>query len=778
MALSLANTIVQKAAGAWIADRRTAKKRKKELRALLAPRFRHAAPEQRFLDEAASELASFGRYEFRGLDDGYRAAALLAVRDAFKRADLTDRTLFAVDVDAAKLASRLRAGQPRAKTAAGLGEVGGAFYDAALDRCCELYVRAVVQVPTFVGRSLAEMLNRLSDLPDQVAARVLNAWREAQAAVADQPDSDVTRVLDRSPPGPAGRQELVVYLKTLIERLNSDPWPRDRRFAGPVLTPTEVERQLRLSASTQLGDQDQAADDLAQRCWRLVILGGPGAGKTWLAKRTARRCAEHALAVLADGGNLDEVELPLITTCSQLFSANGDIRQAVVSSALDQLGDLGGSRLSAALRVFFTERNAPTLLVIDSLDEAHGSDERLRQAGTLPWRIVLTSRPSSWNHQLVIEHDKDSDQVGELQPLKYPGDVEPFIASWFAARPEWGNDLAGQIAQRPVLQQSATVPLILAFYCILGGEQPLPELRRDLYTRVLRRMLTGGWRSSEDRRVDADSCLRTLRSWAWSGASSDPVSDVGTWADDIPTENAQLDDAEQEALDHVATPIGLPDLDSGKTLRRFIHRSIREHLVAEHIASLPADQAAEALFPHIWYDADWDYSAPAAIAMHPCRDRLLRDLICRAARSDRIPENLSVIDAGWESRGLLARVAAESSQADWQPDLASVIGSARVELAQSGRLDDLAEAAHWHTSNRPVREAVLELLVRETVPVKAEGPVSVLAQLATTAEDKRHSRAALLDLIAREPRHLKAYELARGVVRLDPTAADKCDRDF
>ena len=190
--LSLAKTIVQKAAAAWIADRRTAKEGKKELRALLTPRFPHAAPEQRFLDEAAAELASLGRYEFRGLDDGDREAALLAVRDAFTRADLTDRTLFAVDVDAVKLASRLRAGQPRAKTAAGLGEVGAAFYDAALDRCCELYVRAVVQVPAFAGRSLAEMLNRVSDLPDQVAARVVNAWREAQAAVADQPDSDVT----------------------------------------------------------------------------------------------------------------------------------------------------------------------------------------------------------------------------------------------------------------------------------------------------------------------------------------------------------------------------------------------------------------------------------------------------------------------------------------------------------------------------------------------------------------------------------------------------------
>jgi hypothetical protein len=190
MALSLAKTIVQKAASAWIADRRTAEERKKELRELLTPKLRRAAPEQQFLDEAASELASFS-HEFRGLDDGERAAALLAVGDAFERADLTDRALFAVDLDAAKLASRLRAGQPRAKTSAGLGEVGGAFYDAALDRSCKLYVRAVEQVPTFVGRSLAEMLYRLSDLPDQVAARVVTALGEAQAAVAD-PDRSLT----------------------------------------------------------------------------------------------------------------------------------------------------------------------------------------------------------------------------------------------------------------------------------------------------------------------------------------------------------------------------------------------------------------------------------------------------------------------------------------------------------------------------------------------------------------------------------------------------------
>ena len=92
-ALSLVKTIVQKAAAAWIADRRTTEERKKELSALLTPRFRHAAPEQRFLAEAESELASLG-HEFRGVDDGEREAALLAVGDAFERADLEGRSCF------------------------------------------------------------------------------------------------------------------------------------------------------------------------------------------------------------------------------------------------------------------------------------------------------------------------------------------------------------------------------------------------------------------------------------------------------------------------------------------------------------------------------------------------------------------------------------------------------------------------------------------------------------------------------------------------------------
>jgi hypothetical protein len=651
--------------------------------------------------------------------------------------------------------------------------------------------RAAAHVAALViARGLLEYA--VADLDPKVFQQVLMARLErmetGQASVLDQSmlglhadlaagftdvRGQLARVLDLLPPGPADRGELAVYLRVLVSWLSADPWPHDGRFKGPALTAPVIERKLRVRAQAAATDEpDLDADELAAQCTRLVLLGGPGAGKTWLARRTARHCAENALMALGAGEALDDIELPLYTTCSHLSAAGGGIRDAAVSSALDQLGDLGGSRLNGALRVFFTGRNAPTLLVIDSLDEAVGIDDRLRQADTLPWRIILTSRPSSWNSQLVIRADSSSYRAVELQPLQYPEDVEPFIHSWFSDQPDQGRQIAAQIARRPDLQQAATVPLLLAFYCIVGGSEPLPELRHVLYTRVLNRMLTGRWRASYGARCDAEACLDTLRDWAWSGAASHPVSGVGMWADDIPIKQPRLGPGEQDALDHVAVPLGLPDVDTGLTLRRFVHRSIREHLVAAHVASLPADEAADLLLPHVWYDPDWEHAAPEAVATHPQRDAVLRGLICRAAGSERLPGDLSCIDANWEFRKFLSRLAGESSQADWTPEIAAIIGAARVDLARSGRGGELSGGSLWEASDRQAHDELLARLQGRQGWIPAM-EVADLIQVSATTADRQRTRAELLGLLAGQADGDFSAALAEGLAQLDPTAEER-----
>jgi len=644
--------------------------------------------------------------------------------------------------------------------------------------------------PEWFRQVLFARLDRLqADQASALDQAMLSVHADLAALLAVQDAADAGRfasvmgqlglVLDRLPPGPADQGEVAVYLATLIRWLNTDPWPQDARFAGPALTPAAIERRLWIASVPGRGEQDLDADDLARRCTRLVVLGDPGSGKTWLARRTARLCAEAALAALAAGALPDEVELPLYTTCARLSAAppSDGIRRAVVSGALGQLPDLGGSRVLGALRVLFEERGAPTLLVADSLDEAPGADERIRQADTLPvaWRIVLTSRPTSWNRQLAIGDDDPLRRVGVLQPLRYPHDVEPFINAWFSGRPAWAASLATQLRDRPALQQAATVPLILAFYCIVVGDQPLPSHRAVLYAKVIRRMLTGRWRGSGGQDPDPDACVETLRDWAWSAATSNPVSGVGAWADEFPTLRIRQSRDDRDALDHVAVPLGPADVDTGMTQRRFVHRSLREHLVAEHVAlRMPAEQAARELLNHLWYDPDWEYAAPAALARHPQRDQVLKDLIRHVTGEYKFPAGLAAIDGCWEIRRFLARVALESGEDAWSPEAAETIGQARLDLATPLPHNlGLVVSSDWPTSNRLIIESLLGLLADETYPGTARVLAEAVAGLDPTAEDRARARKPLLSLLARQTSPWAARELAHAVDRLAMTPEDR-----
>ncbi|MGH2217571.1 hypothetical protein, partial [Enterococcus faecalis] len=77
----------------------------------------------------------------------------------------------------------------------------------------------------------------------------------------------------------------------------------------------ETRLRLRTAASEPGtgGDVISAAKALSGQ-QMLVVLVGPGSGKTWLSRRYAREAAHAALASLDDGAELDEVELPLLTT--------------------------------------------------------------------------------------------------------------------------------------------------------------------------------------------------------------------------------------------------------------------------------------------------------------------------------------------------------------------------------------------------------------------------------------------------------------------------------
>jgi hypothetical protein len=586
----------------------------------------------------------------------------------------------------------------------------------------------------------------------------------------------LARVLNRLPSGPADEDDVALYLAALIGWLNSDPWPRHPEFAGPELTPAAIERKLSIAGGGSGFGENLDADELGRQCSRLVVLGGPGSGKTWLAKRTARLCAEAALQALEGGATLEEVELPLYTTCARLSKARPgeSSRRAAVASALGHLPDLGGERIRDALQMLFEERNTPTLLVADSLDETQEADDRI---GTLPqaWRIMLTTRPAAWNHQLAIKGDDQGQRVGILQPLRYPDDVEPFIDAWFGEQHSWASAyLAAQLRDRPSLQQAATVPLILAFYCIIGGRQPLPSRRTKLYADVIEHMLIGPWRGRAHQFPDSEECLEILRDWAWSAAKNNPVSGVGKWEDEFPTRKVKRSQEHTDALDHVAVPLPGAPGDFRTTRRRFVHRSLREHLVAEHVALMSAEEAARELLNHLWYDPDWEYAAPAALAMHPQRNQVLQELIRQVTGVDQFRADIACVDGCWQIRRFLARVAQESSEAEWSAEAAGIIERARSDLARSPQ-ENLGQvvATDWPASNRLITELLLNLLADETNQARARDQADTVARFAVTAEDRVRASEALVALIAGIADSGRTLGLPRAVVALAVTAQER-----
>lgn len=153
------------------------------------------------------------------------------------------------------------------------------------------------------------------------------------------------------------------------------------------------------------------------------------------------------------------------------------------------------------------------------------------------------------------------------------------------------------------------------------------------------------------------------------------------------------------------------------TQRRFVHRSVREHLVADQFARIlpAAGEAAGELLNHLWFDPDWEDTAPASLAMHPQRDQVLAGLIRRVIGGDQTYAHLKAVDGCQEIRRFLARVAQESGEDDWPPEQAQMIGQARMDIAAEGPASILQIAAtDWPTSNQLILRPALGLLTAET----------------------------------------------------------------
>ena len=567
--------------------------------------------------------------------------------------------------------------------------------------------------------------------------------------------------------GVANRHELIGYLEKQIPDWDYSPWTQGRKW-------TQNRKPSRLERTLEIADEQRTMSpaEALEGVWLLTVLGGPGSGKTWLARRLAREAAEKALEQLRDP-RVDpaSVELPLFTTVAEWVKRHETGFEGLVEAALPH-------ESQEKIRRLVLRPGARVLAVADSLDEGVAVNQARTLLNSLTSsptrRLVVTSRPEAWHSAASGLCATQDTRVGTLTELRYPEDVHGYVEAWFAESPPTAQHLIRQLKRRRELRATATSPLLLTFYCMLTEQEPdqeLPRRRRELYRTIIDLLLAGGWATTE-KPVDTDACRAILQQWAWD-AVKDAITPagLGVWPETITTDRTPPDAsaAMERALDNVAPKQERPRsslYDHTRVERRFLHRTLWEYLVSEHIATtFSAAKAAKTLLPHIWFDPDWHVALPMAIAAHRRRSKLVDRLW--AYYTDHPTPAQEVVNKRLEK--LILEVAAQTDPEDWNKANQARIRALRDNFAPH-QPELIASSAHWGSLSNA--EAILAALLH-VAPGEVNNLIDTLLKLDPTNTERTQASHTVTTALALETDPWDIYWLIDALLKLDPTNTER-----
>lgn len=351
---------------------------------------------------------------------------------------------------------------------------------------------------------------------------------------------------------------------------------------------------------------------------RIVVLGDPGMGKSWLVRAETRRLATAALQILTEADVPADLALPVMARCDELAWADGD----TIGEALAQV--LGRRhRLAPSLRHWLADRidSGSAVILLDSWDELRQGDDQNRVRdllagmpapaadGTGGGRCVITSRLAGYVAPPLARPVAEV----ELRPFD-PDDVEATVSGWKLPAEAEGR-LRARLAQ-PAAAEMARNPLLLSLLCALAADgEELPSVRWQLFKRItdlyLRRdrarPATGGRDDQEVERYQRISGVLAVHFATRDGGWADSMS-VREMEDVLAGRPETAPDA-RAVVQILAVESGLLTRVGGETDAgspyRFVHRTIGEYLVARELALQSQDDWLAAVDRHLWFDRDW-----------------------------------------------------------------------------------------------------------------------------------------------------------------------------
>lgn len=638
-ASGIGKQVVTHAVRTWLGARRERDQRDAELIDLVKVEVRDHFKQRKLVrqleelaDQIAERLRPVYEHDFRDVPENERAAALQAVVDALAAADLGDATLFAVDMDARKLARLVRQRVPVRRV--GLVEPARQLYHAVLDESCMALVQVVKQLPAYEPRTLTELLGRLSQVAENIAevlARLPRTSLDAPRGSEDDGEfrarylAHVSETLDELEQFGIDvrryRPRTLVSVAYLSLQVSTDRrrdgrgrgdrpderWFDDRRSLGPG------SRSLRAEAALAEGP-------------RTLLRGDAGSGKTtllqWLAVTSAR---SGFSGPLAEWNGCVPFLVRLRGYADRAMPRPDELLAEVADPLTDLLPQGWVHRQLASGRA---------LLLVDGVDElipAQRRNVRTWLRGLLAeypkLRVVVTSRPGGAERGWLSGEGFAPVLLERMSPL----DVAAFCRRWHdAAREEsarsdtalpCGTDelpgyeraLLRQLDGRRHLRGLASSPLLCAMLCALNLDrrQQLPPDRMGLYRDALALLLE---RRDAEREVpasravvlDTASKLAVLQHLAWrlslAGRSELPreevLAQVGRAVERMPNVDYPADDVLQHLLDRSGV---LREPVVGRV--DFVHRTFQEYLAAKEAVD---DQPLDVLVTRAHIDQWWE----------------------------------------------------------------------------------------------------------------------------------------------------------------------------
>jgi hypothetical protein len=593
-------------------------------------------------ERVADNVSTCLDLEFGGVPENERSAATLAVADTFDKAALTNRDLFAADLDAARL---FRAVKPLGRRyTATLSQDATELYERVLHDCCAYVVEVANVLPGFEVGVFGEILARQHEIMRHVDQRFDRLPMQLGGAGAETFEPTYLRLVAKQ------LDKVELFGVTVSDRVGNYP-------LSVAYVSLSICSSMRLDAAfTGLPEEEAkperhvaSIEEALGATKRAFVRGEAGSGKTTLLQWLAVRCGRRDF----DG------PMRAWNGCVPLFIRLRRYSGAELPAPEDFLHEVGRN-IAHTMPLNWVHdllRAGRAVVLVDGVDELPEPQRRLARywlrALLLSYpdaRYVVTSRPAAAAEAWL---EGEAFDALEIQPMT-TADIDAFVSHWHSALADGvtntaeserietsRRELVQTIRTRRHLRMLTVSPLMTALICALHLDRrmQLPNDRVELYSVALEMLLE---RRDNEREIQASDVtitradkmliLEDLAYWlvrnGWSDAAAERVLERLT--DKLATMHRVQAGAE-DVLKHLLDRSGLLRTPVEGQVD-FVHKTFQEFLAAK--AAVAADDIG--VLVRNAHDDQWREVVLMAVAhARPHQtDQLLREILARAERED------------------------------------------------------------------------------------------------------------------------------------------------